>query len=72
MTYPVRLGALVQVLLADGARVELPAAVPGEVSQVHTRVALHAVARVQAQPLPLAAQVAIRAVIDLVCAIVVP
>jgi hypothetical protein len=70
--HPVRLGALVQILLTDGARVELPALMPRKVGQVHARVALHAVAGIQAQPLPLTAEVAVRAVVDLVGVVIVP
>ena len=70
--HPVRLGALVQILLADGAWIQLPAFVAGEIRQVHARVTLHAVTRIQAKAQPLPTQVAVGAVVDVMLRVVIP
>lgn len=71
-SHPVRLGALVQILLTNGTWVQFAALVSGEIRQVHARVTLHAVTRIQAQAQPLTTQVAVGAVVDVMLRIVIP
>ena len=69
---PVGLVGVEEVLGADGAGGQVAAGVGLELGQVHAGVAVHAVAGVDAQALPPAAQVAEGAVVDRAPRLVVP
>ena len=65
IAHPVGLVAVEEVLCAHRARGQVPALVVRKLRQVHAAVALHAVARIQAEPGAAAAQVAVWAMVDL-------
>jgi hypothetical protein len=69
--HPVGLVGVEEVLGAHGACRDVAALVARELGEVHARVALHAVARIDAEALADAAQVAVGAVVDLAPRLVV-
>ncbi len=70
--YPVRLGGVEEGIRADRARREVPAFVRWVLIEVHAGVTIHAVAGINAQALPQAAEVAERAVVDVSAGLVIP
>lgn len=70
--YPVRLGGVKEGIRADRAGRKVPAFVRWVLVQVHAGVAVHAVAGINAQALPQAAEVAERAVVDISAGLVIP